>query len=147
MADAPLAFDAAVQRTKPKRTVAVGFSIGTGIAASLAGERKLAGLILVTPFDSLKAVAQSAFPWLPIGPFFQHEIDAAAAVGATDTPTAILAAERDEIIPPERTHALRPHVRNLVFDRTIDRAGHNDIYQRSPFQQAMREAMAVILEK
>lgn len=147
IADAPLAFDAAVKRVRPKRTVAVGFSIGTGIAAALAGERKVDGLILVTPFDSLKAVAQSAFPWLPIGPFFQHEIDAAAAVAATDTPTAILAAERDEIIPPERTDALRPHVRNLVFDRTIDRAGHNDIYQRSTFHPAMREALAEILEK
>ena len=144
IADAPLVFDAALKRVKPKRTVAVGFSIGTGIAASLASERNIDGLILVTPFDSLKAVAQSAFPWLPIGPFFQHEIDAAAAVAATNTPTAILAAERDEIIPSDRTDALRPHVRNLVFDETIARAGHNDIYQRSVFQQTMRDAMSTL---
>ena len=34
-------------------------------------QRPLDGLILVTPFDSLKAVAQGLYPWLPIGPFFQ----------------------------------------------------------------------------
>ena len=147
IADAPLVFDAAVKKVKPRRTIAVGFSIGTGIAATLAGERKLAGLILVTPFDSLKAVAQSAFPWLPIGPFFQHEIDAAAALAQQDTPTAIIAAERDELIPPERTEALRPHVRNLVFHRSIERAGHNDIYHRSAFQQAMREAVDRIVKR
>src|SRR5690349_8587220 len=75
IADAPLLYDLAVDRLKPKRTVAVGFSIGSGIAAEIAAKRKLDGLILVTPFDSLKAVAQAMYPWLPIGPFFEHEID------------------------------------------------------------------------
>ena len=66
-------------RLKPRTIVAVGFSIGTGIAAQLSAQRKLDGLILVTPFNSLKAVAQAMYPWLPIGPFFNHEIDAADA--------------------------------------------------------------------
>ena len=30
---------------------------------------------------------------------------------------------------------------NLVFDRTIAGAGHNDIYDRPEFRQAMREAI------
>ncbi|HET7709560.1 MAG TPA: alpha/beta fold hydrolase [Sphingomicrobium sp.] len=142
--DAPLVFDAAVKRVKPKKVIAAGFSIGSGIAATLAGKRKLTGLILVTPFDSLKAVAQSAFPWLPIGPFFQHEIDAAAALSGVKTPVAILAAERDELIPPARTRALRPSIAKLVYDRTIEHAGHNDIYQRHTFQEAMREALLTV---
>ena len=50
-------------------------------------------------------------------------------------PVAIIAAERDEIVPAERTDALRERVRNLVFDRTIAGAGHNDIYARSDFQR------------
>ena len=79
IADAPVVYDAAVARVKPRRVIAVGFSIGSGVAAQLATKRNLDGLILVTPFDSLKAVAQSMYPWLPIGPIFQHEIDAAAA--------------------------------------------------------------------
>ena len=65
---------------------------------------------MVTPFDSLKAVAQSMYPWLPIGPFFDHEIDTASAIAAVQTPVAIIAAERDEIVPAERTAALRGHV-------------------------------------
>ena len=144
IADAPLAFDVAVRRVKPAKAVAVGFSIGTGIAATLANSRKLDGLILVTPFDSLKAVAQSAFPWLPIAPFFQHEIDAASAISTVKIPVAIVAAQRDEIIPSSRTDALRPKVHNLAFDRTIEGAGHNDIYQRRAFQQAMHEALAAL---
>lgn len=144
IADAPLVYDAAVERVKPARIVAVGFSIGSGIAAELATTRKLDGLILVTTFDSLKAVAQSMYPWLPIGPFFDHEIDTAAALSKVAAPVALISAERDEIVPADRTEALRPQVLKLAFDRTISRAGHNDIYARSEFQAAMREALAVV---
>ena len=141
IADAPLAFDAAVEAVKPKRVIAVGFSIGTGVAAQLSRKRELDGLILVTPFDSLKAVAQSMYPWLPIGPFFNHEIDAAAPLRGAKVPVAIVAAEHDELVPTLRTDALRKVVGNLVFDRTIKRAGHNDIYARSDFHDAMHEAV------
>jgi len=141
IADAPLAYDLAVERVKPNRVIAVGFSIGSGVAATLAARRKLDGLILVTPFDSLKSVAQSMYPWVPIGPIFAHEIDAASAIEKIDVPVAIIAGEHDEIVPAERTDALRRRVPNLVIDRTIARARHNDIYARSDFHEAMREAL------
>jgi len=140
IADAPLVYDKAVEQVKPKRVIAVGFSIGSGVAATLAAKRKLDGLILVTPFDSLKAVAQSMYPWLPIGPFFEHEIDAGAVIAKSDVPVAIIAAERDDIVPSKRTDALRAKARKLVFDTTISRAGHNDIYARSDFHDAMHKA-------
>ena len=144
IADAPLAYDAAVERVGPARVIAVGLSIGTGIAAQLSTKRRLDGLILVTPFDSLRAVAQSMYPWLPIGPLFSHEIDAAQALRKGGPPVAIIAAERDEIVPGERTDMLRKATPRLVYDRTIAGAGHNDIYARSDFQDSMEEALAAV---
>lgn len=144
IADAPLVYDLAVERLKPRRTIGIGFSIGSGIAATLAAKRKLDGLILVTPFDSLKAVAEAMFPWLPIGLVFGHEVDAAAAIEQLELPVAIVAAQRDEIVPAERTDALRGRVHRLAFDRTINGAGHNDLYARSDFHAAMREALAAV---
>lgn len=141
IADAPLVHDFVLDRLKPKTIIGVGFSIGTAVAAQLSATRTLDGLILVTPFDSLKAVAQSMFPWLPIGPFFTHEMDAATALEANEVPVAIIAAEHDRIVPAERTEALRRRVPNLVFDQTIAGAGHNDIYARSDFQRAMDDAL------
>jgi len=143
--DAPLVYDAALEASKPARVIAVGLSIGTGVAAQLSARRKLDGLILVTPFDSLKAVAQSMYPWLPIGPLFAHEIDAAAPLTKSGLPVAIIAAERDEIVPSERTAALRKVIPNLVYDRTIARSGHNDIYTRSDFHESMRDALSAVL--
>jgi pimeloyl-ACP methyl ester carboxylesterase len=147
IADAPLVHDAAVERVRPERTVAVGFSIGSGVAATLSRKRKLDGLILVTPFDSLRAVAQSLYPWLPLGPFFQHEIDAAAALEGADVPVAIVAAGSDEIIPSARTDALRKRLGGAAYDRTIAGAGHNDIYSRADFQQAMHEALSAVVRR
>ena len=144
LADAPMVHDFAVDRVKPERTIAVGFSIGSGVAARLSAERPLDGIILVTPFDSLKAAAQALYPWVPIGPFFQHEIDAAGALEKGRVPVAIIAGERDELIVPERTDALRARTANLVFDRVVYRAGHNDIYARSDFQKAMRDALTAV---
>jgi hypothetical protein len=143
-ADAPLIYDTAVARVKPKRVVAVGLSIGTGVAAHLATVRKLDGAILVTPFDSLEAVAKGQFPYLPIGAIFSHEMNSAAALSSAETPTAIIAAEHDTLIVPERTENLRKAVRRLSYDETISNAGHNDIYHRSAFQEAMRNAMKAL---
>ncbi|HEU0310775.1 MAG TPA: alpha/beta hydrolase [Sphingomicrobium sp.] len=143
--DAPRVYDAAVERVRPRRVVAVGFSIGSGVAAHLASERDLEGLILVTPFDSLKSVASDLYPWLPVGPFFQHEMDAAGALQHNGVPVAIIAADRDEIISAKRTQALREVVPNMVFDRTVAGAGHNDIYGRTEFEKGMREALSAIV--
>ena len=145
MADAPLVRDLAVDLVKPEKTVAVGFSIGSGVAASLASKLDIDGLILVTPFDSLKLVAGDLFPWLPVGPLFQHEFATAEELKDGDTPVAIIAGERDEIVLPARTAALRKQAPNLVFDRTITGAGHNDIYSRDDFQQALRQALQSVI--
>jgi uncharacterized protein len=144
LADAPVVRDFAVQMVKPDVTIAVGFSIGSGVAARLAGDAMVDGVILVTPFDSLKAAAADLYPWLPVGLFFEHEIDAASFLSGADVPVAILAGERDSLIRPARTDGLRARTKNLVFDRTIAGAGHNDIYERSEFVASMREALAQV---
>lgn len=143
--DAPLVFDQAFARIRPDRVVVVGFSIGSGVAASLSRHRNLDGMILVTPFDSLKEVASDLFPWLPVGPFFQHEFAVAEDISGSSVPVAILAGERDEIVYPARTAALRKEVPHLVYDRTISGAGHNDIYHHSDFHEAMHNALEAVV--
>ena len=145
--DAPRIFDHAVARLRPDRVIAVGFSIGSGVAANLARHRPVDGLILVTPFDSLKLVATDMFPWLPVGSFFEHELATADDLRGIKTPVAMLAAGRDEIVAPSRNEALRRVVPNLAFDRTFEGAGHNDIYHRPDFQDAMREARSELIRK
>ena len=75
------------------------------------------------------------------------EIDVARALRRNHVPVAIIAAGRDTLIPARRTNALRRRVPNLVFDRTIDGAGHNNIYQTSALHDAMLEALAAVTRK
>jgi dienelactone hydrolase len=141
LADAPLVHDEVVRRFRPARIVAVGFSLGTGAGARLARERAIAGLILVTPFDSLAAVAAQHYRWLPVRLLFRHEMPSAEDLAASRVPVAVIAAARDDLILPPRTEALRRRIGNLVFDRTIADANHNDVYDRSQFKVALQEAM------
>jgi pimeloyl-ACP methyl ester carboxylesterase len=140
-ADALTIFDH-LERERPRKVIAVGFSIGSGVAAYLAHERTVAGLILVTPFDSLKALAREHFSWAPTGLLLRHHMPTMDLVKDRPTPTALIMAGRDTIVPARRSEPLRSAVPNLVLDRTIADAGHNDLYQHPDFVAAMREAVA-----
>jgi len=146
LADAPLIHDFAVRRLRPERTVAVGFSIGSGVAASLAAQRRLDGAILVTPFDSLARVAAGHYPWLPVRLLFGHRMEPVEDLAGNPTPVAIIAGGGDTLIPAARTQGLRLAIGNLAFDETIAGAGHNDIYRHPRFVPAIRQALARLRE-
>lgn len=139
--DALLLHDTLVGRYRPSGIVAVGISVGTGPAARLAAERPISGAILVTPYDSLAAVAAQHYPWLPVRFLFRHEMPAAEDLARSRARIAIIAAERDELILPARTEALRRRAANLVYDRILSGAGHNDAPEHPAFRAAMRDAL------
>lgn len=142
--DALLIHDAMRARLAPARLVVAGFSVGSGVAAYLAGHRAVDGLILVTPFDSLTGVSAGHYPWVPVRLLFRNAMDPAEDLHGSRTPVAIIAGGRDTLVVPERTQALREALPNLVFDRTIPEAGHNDIYRHLGFERAMLEALEAL---
>lgn len=142
--DAPAIHDLVVERYRPKRVVAVGISLGSGVAAQLAAQRPLAGLILITPFDSLGAMARESYAWLPISLLFKHEMSSVEALERAQLPVAIIAAGRDTLIRPARTDALRAAISNLVFDRVFPNAAHNDILAQPGIVEAMRAALETV---
>jgi pimeloyl-ACP methyl ester carboxylesterase len=143
-ADALLVHDFLRDRLHPARTIVAAFSVGGGVAASLAARRPVDGLILVTPFDSLAAVASSHYPWVPVRLLLRHNMEPAAELGAARMPVAIIAGGRDTLVPPARTEALRRAIPHLAFDRTLANAGHNDIYADPAFPRAMHDAFQAV---
>jgi hypothetical protein len=142
LADAPLIYDYVAKSSGDRPIVAVGISIGSGVAAHLAKQRPLAGLILVSPFDSLEALGREHYPWLPVHWLLRHHMEVADDLRGLSVATAVITAERDEIIPARRTDAVRRVIGNLVLDQTIAGAGHNDLYHRPDFRAVMVEALA-----
>jgi pimeloyl-ACP methyl ester carboxylesterase len=139
--DALRIFDLARGRFPSGRVLAVGFSVGSGVAASLAARRPVDGLILVTAFDSLWRVAAAQIPWLPVRLLFRNNLDPVEDLRGSNVPVALVSAGRDGLVLPERTEALRRAVPHLVFDRTIRGRDHNDVYYDPAFAPAMREAV------
>ena len=144
--DAPLIHDFVNRRFVGRPIIAVGFSIGSGVAAHLASRRPLAGSILVTPFDSLAAIGRDHYRWLPVGPLLRHQMDPAEDMQSSNVPTAIIVAGRDTLIPPRRAEALAKKVPNLVYERIIEEANHNNIYQHPQFRTAMTDALERVVQ-
>ena len=120
--------------------IAVGFSLGSGVAAHLASERDLARVVLVTPFDSLSAVARQLYPFAPVGLLFRHDMNAQAALTRSSAAIRLILATRDEVIPPARAEALvsaLPHAHVTRIE-----TGHNAIYSHPDFVPALRTALA-----
>jgi pimeloyl-ACP methyl ester carboxylesterase len=120
--------------------IAVGFSIGAGIAAHLAAERALARVVLVTPFDSLSAVARQIYPFAPVGLLFRHDMNALDALERSDAGIHLILARRDEVIPPARAEALVAALPQAQVTRL--ETGHNTIYSHPDFAPALRAALA-----
>jgi len=102
--DALLWYDYAAQLGS-KQIFAFGRSLGSGVAVRLAAERALAGLVLVAPFDSLQAVAQRHYPFLPVKLLLKHRFDSAALAPRITAPLLCIVATHDEVIPA--AHAKR----------------------------------------
>ena len=127
--------------------IAIGFSIGSGLAAHLASVRGLQGAVLVTPFDSLQAVARQTLPWAPVRWLFRHDMDALGALRSSQAPVSLILATRDEVIPRARSEALLTGLEQgaqpPVYLRRIP-TGHNDIYAHPDFAPALRAALAAL---
>jgi pimeloyl-ACP methyl ester carboxylesterase len=145
LADTPLVHDHVAARTGATRIVVIGFSLGAGVAAHLAAARPLAGLVLVSPFDSIEATARHHYPWLPVRWLLRHRMSTVDAVRrAAMVPTALIAAERDTTVPPRRTANVRRAIARPVLDEVIADADHNDLYDRPDFRATMQEALVRI---
>ena len=136
-ADALALYDFA-QARHPQITV-IGRSLGSGLAVRLASERPVARLVLVTPFDSLTALAAPLFPWLPVRWLMLDRYDSASRAPSLHMPTLILAAEHDEVVPAASTRRLYerfpPGVATL---QVIAGTGHNTISSSPVYTHALR---------
>lgn len=105
-----------------------GESLGAAVAAAVshAAGSEVAGLVLITPWDTLAAVTRAHYGWLPSRVLLRDRYDSLAHVAAYRGPVAVLLAAHDEIVPGElsrRLYARSAEPRRLwVFEGV----GHND---------------------
>lgn len=81
----------------------VGESLGTGVAAYLAGNYpdKVAGVVLLAPFPRLAEVAQNHMPIFPVRLMLWDRFPAEDYLRHYHGPVAILVAAHDQVVPPK----------------------------------------------
>lgn len=124
-ADALRWYDHAAGALGAKRIVVFGRSLGSGAAVHVAAHRKVEKVILVTPFDSLAAVAKHHYRWLPVDLLLRHRFDSAALAPAVAAPLLCIAAARDEVIPPAHARRLYEAWGGPKRWLELEGAGHN----------------------
>jgi len=107
----------------------LGESLGCGVAAAIAKQTDVPidGIILITPWDTLAAVAKSLFPFLPVKMILTDKYDSIENLKNFPKKISIVGAERDEIIPIKHAHNLYanlPEGRKKMW--LIKKASHND---------------------
>ncbi|HRY25843.1 MAG: hypothetical protein H6852_04160 [Geminicoccaceae bacterium] len=139
--DALLIHDTMVKGMAPERTYAFGFSLGSGVAAYLAAQRPLAGQLLVTPFDSIEAVAASRYMVVPVRYLLKHPFRSTQHLADKAVPTAVILASDDRIVPRERSERLIEALVDPVMVETIPESTHGGIYDMEMIDGLLRTAL------
>ena len=139
VADALQLFDRVV--AGHPEVVLIGRSLGTGIALQVASLRPVHKLVLVTPYDSLTALAARQFPYFPVRWLLRDRYESTRHAPRITAPTLLLAAEHDEIIPASSTARLFSRFGKGVATRqVIEGAGHNSISGSAAYVPALQWA-------
>jgi pimeloyl-ACP methyl ester carboxylesterase len=119
---------------------AIGRSLGGSVAVHLASVRDIDKLVLVTPFDSLVSVGRKHMPIFPVSLLLKDKYDISIPASGISSPTLVVIAKLDEIVPRKSTEALvsaLPH--SVVEVKIIPDAGHNFSAMSPDYLQALRE--------
>jgi fermentation-respiration switch protein FrsA (DUF1100 family) len=125
VADAKLAYDQLVEDgVRPEDIILYGESLGSGVAIEVAAEKKVAGVILDSPYTSIAELASTLYPWLPVNLLLKDRYDSIIHIRDVHVPIFIIHGEADDVIPVEmarRLFAVANEPKEIV---TIPGAGH-----------------------
>lgn len=123
--------------------VLLGRSLGSHFAVALAAERPVRGLILATPFDSLSAIADKRYPFMPNGALLNGRYEPAALAPKILVPALFVLAENDDVTPIEHGQALAANWGGPKRVVMLPETGHRMVEWR---QEYWREISAFLGE-
>jgi pimeloyl-ACP methyl ester carboxylesterase len=130
-----------------KRVVVSGQSLGTALAAGLAAELCAAGrapdlTLLVSPYSSMRALADELYPWVP-RQVLRYPLHTAEHAARVQGPLMLIHGDKDELIGIHHSHALRTAAPAAQF-LCVEGAGHADLHKFPSFRKALAGALACL---
>lgn len=113
------------EKINPLPSIAIGESLGTGLATYLAAERKLAGLVLYASYPSLVEVVRSKLGFYPIEAMLKYPMPAKIWAKKVVSPALLIHGTVDTVIPLHfgNEEALNFSYSTIYF---IEGADHNN---------------------
>lgn len=125
----------------PARIAVVGRSLGSGVAVQVARDRPASAVVLITPYDSIVAIAKRRFRAVPVDYVLRHRFESIKYAPELKVPTYVLRAESDDIIPHAHTDLLVAKLTALHGDDIIPGSDHLNI----PYLATTQERIALFL--
>ena len=110
----------------PRRVILLGRSIGSTVAVEIAQGRELAGVVLVTPMTSGRAVARNS-GFGPLARLAGNAFDNLSKIERVTAPLLVVHGTADEVIPFDQGRELHAAANPPKQFAAIPGAGHNDI--------------------
>lgn len=97
--DAETAYDYAAKQAPGAKIALFADSLGTGVAVALATKRPVAGMVLDSPFSSVRHVSEESYPWLPVKFLLNSPWDSYTRIQTLEVPVLIAICEEDKKFP------------------------------------------------
>jgi dipeptidyl aminopeptidase/acylaminoacyl peptidase len=123
------------------RIALVGRSLGSGVAIQVAKERPVHSLVLITPYDSVLAIAKRRFRGMPVEYMLRHRFESIKYAPSLSAPTYVLRAEQDDVVPHSHTDQLVAKLARLCGDDIVPGSDHLTI----PYLEATQAQIASFL--
>lgn len=141
--DGRMLFDWLAERhhVDPSKVAVVGRSLGSGVAVQVALERPVHSLVLITPYDSILAIAKRKFRAVPVEYVLQHRFESVKYAPSLKAPTYVLRAAMDDVVPHSHTDMLVAKLGRLHSDETVPDSDHMNI----PYLESTQDRIADFL--
>ncbi|MCK5686327.1 hypothetical protein KAJ27_19490 [bacterium] len=110
------------------KIVIFGRSLGTGVAVYLATKRKAWKIILISPYDSICAVAQDKYPWAPVKMLLRNPFYSIKRAPGIKTDLLCFYCTVDKVVPRHNTKKLLKNWGGKVTEFEISDQNHHTIY-------------------
>lgn len=134
---------AALGQVDAARIAVVGRSLGSGVAVQVAKARPAHSVVLITPYDSILAIAKRRFRVMPIEYMLRHRFESIKHAPSLKAPTYVLRAFHDDVVPHSHTDQLVQKLATLVADDTVPGSDHMNI----PYLEATQALIAGFLTR
>ncbi len=139
--DAIAVFDFLQAKYPGNRIILYGRSLGTGIAAYLAGKRSPKALLLETPYDNFTNIAAHHMPFLPNGLLLRYRFPTDEWLKEVQCPVHIIHGTADRIVPYQFGEQLAISLGPAANFHTITGGHHNDLSYFPEFHEALNNIL------